>query len=246
MTVESFWQFTKADGDPAWPTGAQTFALMWARAEDLLRFHKGAQFTIENRKSGDVSKPIKLVDVDEPLKNDLQAHPDVTFVVRSGKDQFALAFRRHTEELKTLGAKFLDVGRELMGAPYDLGGTTSAGIDCSGLVIRESTPFGITYGEHRAYVMWQEFRQNANGKFTIPRAKILKGDLIVFHGGAHIATYIDDTDGGRVLDAEPHSVQSPWGWTPAGVQVRSMAPRYYCEWAAVEDVCRLSAINGQP
>jgi hypothetical protein len=49
-----------------------------------------------------------------------------------------------------------------------------------------------------------------------------------------------------VLDAQPSSVQSPWGWTPGGVQVRSMAPNYYCAWSNVNAVGRLVKINGQP
>lgn len=247
MSKQSFWQFTRADGSPAWPTGSDTFTHMWDRAFEHLKFHRGGQFTITNEKTGEQGPKLNLgKELPDHLKAQLQEHPDIAFRVRSEADNYALAFRRHTEEITTLGAKFLDVGRELIGAPYDLGGTTSNGIDCSGLVIRESEPFGITYAEHKAYVMWQEFKAGKDGKVTIPRSKILKGDLLVIHGGAHIATYIDDQDGGRVLDAEPSSVQSPWGWTPAGVHVRSMAPRYYCEWANVNDVCRLTKINGAP
>lgn len=249
MLTQNFFQFTRADGNPDWPTGADSFEHMWMRGYDLLRFHKGARFYITDKESGVNGPMVPLKEIGGRLKVQLEAHPDVTFKVTSGKDDFALAFRRHTEKLDVLGEKFLDIGRELIGTRYDLGGTTRNGIDCSGLVIAESDPFGIEYGPYytnRAQVMWDEFRKNANGKYTIPRSKILKGDLLIIHNGDHIATYMDDQFGGRVLDAEPSSVGSPWGWTPGGVQVRSMAPNYYCSWANVNDICRLSKINGDP
>lgn len=243
---QSFWQFTRADGSPDWPTGANGFEHMWDRAYDLLRFHRGGGFNITNRVTDQTGPKVGLREAGDRLKDQLQANPDTAFLVRSLKDGQALVFRRHTEELALLGGKFLDVGRELIGAPYKLGGITPWGVDCSGEVIYASAPFGITYGLHKAAVMWAEFRANQNGKFTIPRSKIVKGDLLVIHDGDHIAIYIDDQDGGRVLDAEPHSVQSPWGWTPAGCQVRSMRSGYYCGWENVNDVCRLAAINGAP
>lgn len=246
---QSFWQFTRADGSPNWPTGAATFGHMWDRAYDLLRFDRGDGFTITNRVTGQTGPKVGLREAGDRLQDQLQANPDIAFVVRSLKDGEALAFRRHTEELALLGGKFLDVGRELIGAPYDLGGTTRNGVDCSGLVIAESDPFGITYGPYytnRARVMWDEFKAGKDGKVIIDRSKIVKGDLLIIHDGDHIATYIDDQYGGRVLDAEPHSVGSPWGWTPAGCQVRSMAPNYYCSWANVNAVCRLVKINGAP
>lgn len=239
------WQWTKADGTPAWSPGSLGFPHVWERAYDLLRFQRGSGFTISDRKAGTRTASMRLTEVEDALKKRLLANADTIFEVRSEATGFALVFRRIVHDA-LLGEKFLDVGRTFIGAPYRLGGVTPFGIDCSGLVIEESEPFGITYAAHKAYVMWQEFRAGRDGKITIPRAKILKGDLIVFHNGDHIATYIDDQFGGRVLDAEPHSVQSPWGYTPAGTHVRSMAERYYCEWAAVEDVCRLTKINGEP
>lgn len=245
MSKESFWQVTRADGNPDWPTGTDGFELMWDRAFEHLKFHRGSQFTITNEKTGETGPKLNLgKEVPDHLKNQLQEHPDVVFRVRSEADHFALAFKRHVVELKTKGEQFLNIGRELMGTRYDWGGTNRNGVDCSGLVMYESDPFGIHYSEHRAYTMWQEFKAGKDGKITIPRSKILKGDLLIIHGGAHIATYIDDQDGGRVLDAEPGSAQNPWGWVPGGVQVRSMAPNYYCAWANVNDVCRLTQING--
>lgn len=243
--MADLWQYAKADGDPDWSVGSTTFEHPWERAYDLLRFHRGSGFRIIDRHSGDKGPVRKLVDVHDPLRKQLMDSPGV-YEVKSESDSYGIVFRRTIESDPLLGGKFLDVGRSFIGAPYKLGGTTPWGIDCSGLVIEESEPFGITYGLHKAYVMWQEFRSGQNGKITIPRSQILKGDLLVFHGGDHIATYIDDQFGGRVLDAQPHSVYSPWGFTPAGTHVRSMAPRYYCEWSAVEDVCRLVAVNGKP
>lgn len=239
------WQWAKADGTPAWTPGTSTFAHVWDRAYELLRFERGAGFYITDRKAGTRGPALRLDDVADRLRKRMLDEPGRVFEVRSVKTNFALVFRR-TIEQTLLGGKFLDVGREYIGAPYVLGGTTSHGLDCSGLVIVESNPFDITYSQHKAAVMWAEFKAGKDGKVIIPRDKVLRGDLLVIRDGDHIATYIDDRDGGRVLDAEPHSVQSPWGYTPSGVQVRSMAPNYYCSWANVNAVCRLVKINGEP
>jgi hypothetical protein len=249
MARESFWQFTQADGSPDWPTGADNFQHIWNRAFEILKFFKPGGFTIEDRSSGKVGPKHSLKEVEGLLRQNLVNNADTVFVVRSLRTGHGLAFRRHTEELATKGKQFLDRGRELIGTPYDLGGIGQAGVDCSGVVIYESNGFGIEWGPfytNRAQVMWDEAREGKPGKVIIPRTKILKGDLLVIHDGDHIATYIDEQDGGRALDAQPSSCMSPWGWTPAGCQVRSMAPAYYDAWANVNAIIRLIKVNGQP
>jgi hypothetical protein len=249
MTVEKFWQFTRADGDPNWPTGAETFQHIWNRAFELLKFERGDGFTIENRKTGDVAPKRTLREIHDPLKGQMDENPEVTFIVRSLRTAAALAFRLHAVELKTRGEQFLNIGRELIGTPYDLGGVGQAGVDCSGLVMYESNPFDIGWGPfytNRAQVMWDEARKEVEGKAIISREKVLPGDLLIIHDGDHVATYLDDRSGGRVLDAQPSGVQSPWGWTPGGVQVRSMSGNYYCAWQNVNAVVRLVRINGKP
>jgi len=244
-TQNDIWKWSKVDGSPSWSQGATDFDHIWNRAFELLKFERGQGFKLTNRETGKEGPIRTLGEVKNHLETLLMQNPDSVIEVRSVKTDYALIFRR-TIDKRLLGENFLGIARELTGAPYVLGGTSNRGVDCSGIVIYASDPFGIHYSEHRAWTMWQEFKSGKNGKIIIPRQKILKGDLLIIHGGDHIAVYVDDQYGGRVFDAQPHSVTSPWGWTPSGAHIRSMAPNYYCSWENVNAVCRLTKINGEP
>lgn len=247
------YQWAKADGTPDWSPWASTWQHVWAeRAFELLRFERGAGFVITDRAKGTHTAALPLSEVGDKLKRRLLDSPDEIFEVRSQETGFALIFRGKAEP-ELLGGKLLDHGYKLLGAPYVLGAAGPNAADCSGTIMFESEPFGITYGPfytNRAQVMWDEFKSGKDGKLIIPRAKIRKGDFLVHWGGDHISTYIDDQFGGRVLDAEPHGTGAPRGWPvpylQPGVRIRPMTDGFYCDWQHVEAVCRLVKINGSP
>jgi hypothetical protein len=62
-----------------------------------------------------------------------------------------------------------------------------------------------------------------------------------------VSLYLDGDGSGRVIDSEPHDTAAPWGgMLGVGVRVRPMNDNYYCDWAHVNGIGRVVAINGQP
>lgn len=94
---------------------------------------------------------------------------------------------------KAPGGEPLELARAYLGAPYEWGGLTSAGIDCSGLV-------HIAYREAGVLVPRDSWQQEAAGK---PMARGLErpGDLVTYGGDEradHIAFLLGE---GRILHA---------------------------------------------
>lgn len=88
------------------------------------------------------------------------------------------------------------VAQRYLGVPYQLGGESPAGFDCSGLVAYVYAQFGIAL-PHSA---------SAQGRIGTPiaRAAALPGDVVVMDGGSHVGIYLG---GNRMLDApEPGRV----------------------------------------
>jgi cell wall-associated NlpC family hydrolase len=88
------------------------------------------------------------------------------------------------------------VAARYLGVPYQLGGESPAGFDCSGLVAYVYAQFGIALPHSAA----------AQGRIgtAIARAAALPGDVVVMDGGSHVGIYLG---GGRMLDApEPGRV----------------------------------------
>lgn len=243
------WAFAKADGDPNWTEGSETFDYTWTRAEDLLRFHKGEGFTIKDRKNGSVGPKRTLKEIPDYLKADLLHFDNHIFEVTSLKDGYNLIFRRRVVQSPLLGDDLLKYGREFLGTPYKLGWASTTFIDCSGLTMREAGKFGIEL-YHQASVQWAMFGTK-DGFLRIDRKDIKIGDFLVHWGGAHISTYAgkdEKTGYDTVLDAQPDGTDGPPGWGPilAGCRIRPMVTRWYTDWEHVNSVCRIIRINGKP
>lgn len=89
------------------------------------------------------------------------------------------------------GADIVEGAKKYLGVPYVLGGTTSAGIDCSGLVQRVFKDLGID-------VPRLVSGQSTLGTEVPSLAQAQPGDLIVTDGGEHIVIYAGD---GKVIHA---------------------------------------------
>ncbi|WP_406401548.1 NlpC/P60 family protein [Streptomyces sp. NBC_00879] len=80
--------------------------------------------------------------------------------------------------------------RAQLGKPYIWGGTGPRGFDCSGLVMRAWKAAGVTLPR----TTWGQMRA---GEVTT-RARLAPGDLVISHGGGHVALYLGD---GKVIHA---------------------------------------------
>jgi len=243
MATVSRYRFTVADGSPTWSKGWRSYAEMYSHVWDRLRFHRGKGFQINDRSA------IKLVDVEGELHKTLDGKPANTIVtVTSVADGYKVKLERiEVEPLK--GQDVLDHLRNAIGTPYVLGGATLQGMDCSGSTLWSHAFEGITL-PHKASWQHDLFRQHKPGFDTITRDQILPGDLIFLHNDDHVATYLDDKFGGRVIDAEPHDTGAPAGWPSSflgtGLRVRPMSGSYYCSWQYItaNGIGRIEAING--
>ena len=89
------------------------------------------------------------------------------------------------------GAAIVAAATKYEGVPYELGGTDSSGIDCSGLVQSALADAGITVGR-----LVHDQAKAGTEVGSLAQAK--PGDLIVLDGGEHIAIYAGD---GKVIHA---------------------------------------------
>jgi len=80
--------------------------------------------------------------------------------------------------------------KRMLGTPYVYGGSSSRGIDCSGLTQYVYNKIGIRL-PHFAAAQW------AYGKF-MKRNLLRPGDLVFFHHGGHVGLYIGH---GKIIHA---------------------------------------------
>lgn len=89
------------------------------------------------------------------------------------------------------GDALVTEARKYLGVPYVLGGSTAAGLDCSGLVQRALGALGVDMPRVAK-------DQATQGTAVASLADAVPGDLLVFGGGSHIAIY---TGNGTMIDA---------------------------------------------
>jgi cell wall-associated NlpC family hydrolase len=116
------------------------------------------------------------------------------------------------------GAGIVDAAEKYEGVPYVFGGTSSSGIDCTGLVQKALGDAGITVGRSMD-------EQMTAGTEVGKLADAKPGDLIVLDGGAHIVIYAGD---GNVIHApyEGRTVTEQKAWFDDSdiVTIRRVAP----------------------
>lgn len=97
--------------------------------------------------------------------------------------------------------------RSYMGTPYVWGGTSHAGIDCSGLTMRAYEAVGINLPH-------QSQKQGALGR-AITKAQARPGDLVWWRSPQHVAIWLGNN---RIVEAVPNPGVKEggiWG-SPAG------------------------------
>jgi gamma-D-glutamyl-L-lysine dipeptidyl-peptidase len=135
----------------------------------------------------------------EQVTQALRGEPLTVEQVRDGWSRIVTAYGypgwMRTDEIEDgdggfsgpVGADPLAAAREYLGAPYEWGGLTSAGIDCSGLV-------HIAYRMTGRLVPRDSWQQEAAGR-EVPGGGEQPGDLVVYGSNAradHVAFWLGD------------------------------------------------------
>ena len=132
-----------------------------------------------------------------------------------------------------------------LGTPYLLGGETDRAFDCSWMSRKyvETATGGKLILPHRAA------EQEAMTDVIIPiqLAKAVRGDLMFFHQGAHVAVLHHWTPDGHyfVIDQEPHAEDGIKGdFIAGGLRIRPGYFGYYVGPQDLDHAARIVAING--
>jgi peptidoglycan DL-endopeptidase CwlO len=124
------------------------------------------------------------------------------------------------------------------GVPYVLGGESSSGMDCSGLVQKTFSDLGISVPRlvHEQQTVGQKVDSLKDAK---------PGDLIVLNGGDHIAIYLgDDTVIHAPYEGRTVSVQKAWFTDKDIVTIRRIVPPAGTATGTGPDAAALSAVLG--
>ncbi|MFE4949260.1 C40 family peptidase [Leifsonia sp. NPDC056665] len=136
----------------------------------------------------------------------------------------------------TTGADIVADARKYIGVPYVFGGTTSAGLDCSGLVQR-------VYGDMGISLPRLVSGQGTIGQSVPSLADAQPGDLIVCNGGEHIVIYAGN---GKIIQAPKPggSVEEMDNWiSPSNVvTIRRIVPTATAAAPAASGTASASAL----
>jgi len=122
---------------------------------------------------------------------------------------------------------FIATARRYLGVPYVWGGSTRAGMDCSGLVVRALADMGITDVPRVAR------NQQQMGTAVASLAQAQPGDLLFFDNGRHVAIYLGDN---RMIEAPApggHVRETAVWATPTAI--RRILPQQSAQPAAALD-----------
>jgi hypothetical protein len=238
------YQYAKADGHPDYTPGNVRMDLVWHNAAaDELRFHTGRGFQLLNAK-GTAVWTGKLWDGEHALQLHLDQSPaDTTFRLRSIKDGFTQAWRRHDVVAALQGPQVVAAAASHINEPYVYGVT-----DCSWL-----TMVSVHAVEPSILLPHNAHLQRLSGYVhPITRSQVKPGDLVFIHNDAHVAIWLGTSaqhpGGPCVWDTEPSDTGAPVGWPTThlgvGVRIRPAFGGYYC--ADINAFGRILAINGAP
>ena len=137
------------------------------------------------------------------------------FVISCKTQSGAVTSKEATKKTKKLTADIVDFASENLGVKYKFGGTTKAGMDCSGLVFTTFKNFDISLPRTSAAM--------ANQGEKIPTKKAQVGDLIFFKtNGSRNINHV-----GIITEVKDDAIQFIHSSTQKGVIVSSLNEPYY-------------------
>jgi len=137
------------------------------------------------------------------------------FVISCKTQSGVVTSKESTMKTKKLTAEIVDFASENLGVKYKFGGTTKAGMDCSGLVFTTFKNFDISLPRTSAAM--------ANHGEKIPTKKAQVGDLIFFKtNGSRNINHV-----GIITEVKDDAIQFIHSSTQKGVIVSSLNEPYY-------------------